>query len=147
MRCTTVLLGVCLLLAVLPAGAQAGDPLWTRSVSSEIAGLSLTPDGSYVLASGERRCLFAGNGTPLWQEWTADAAACSADGNRIVVGHGPSLILVDRDGARVWRQNLPSACATLGISADGKRITVADRFGRGYFYDADGTLRATADTS
>ena len=141
-----VFLGVCLLLALLPAGAQAGDPLWTHSVPSEITDLSLTPDGSYVLASGERLCLLAGNGTPLWQEWTADAAACSADGSRIVVAHGSSLTLTGRDGAMVWRQDLPSACAILGISADGKRIAVADRFGRMRFYDGDGNLRATADT-
>ena len=146
MRCTTLILVASLLLAVLPAGAQAGDPLWTHSVPSEITDLSLTPDGSYVLASGERLCLLAGNGTPLWQEWTADAAACSADGSRIVVAHGSSLTLIDRDGAMVWRQDLPSACAILGIPADGKRIAVADRFGRVYFYDADGSLRATADT-
>ena len=146
MRCTMVFLGVCLLLALLPAGAQAGDPLWTHSVPSEITDLSLTADGSYVLASGERLCLLAGNGTPLWQEWAADAAACSADGSRIVVAHGSSLTLTGRDGAMVWRQDLPSACAILGISADGKRIAVADRFGRMYFYDGDGSLRATADT-
>ena len=142
MRCSTFILVASLLLAGLPAG----DPLWTHPVPSEITDISLTRDGSYILASGERLCLLAGNGTLLWKQWTADAAACSADGSRIVVGHGSSLTLVDRDGVKVWGRDLPSACATLGISADGKRIAVADRFGRVYFYDGDGNLRTTADT-
>ena len=146
MRCAMVFLGVCLLLAVLPVGVQAGDPLWMHSVPSEITSLSLTPDGSYVLVGGERLCFLAGNGTPLWQEWTADAVACSADGSRIVVAHGSSLTLTGRDGAMVWRQDLPSACAILGISADGKRVAVADRFGKVHFYDGDGNPRATTDT-
>jgi len=85
MRCVMVFLGVCLLLAVLPAGALAGSPLWAHSVPSEITGLSLTPDGSYVLTGGERLCFLAGNGTPLWQEGTAGLTACSADG-RLIAG-------------------------------------------------------------
>lgn len=142
MRCAISILVASLLLAGLPAG----DPLWTHPVPSEITDLSLTRDGSYVLASGERLCLLAGNGTLLWKQWTADAAACSADGSRIVVGHDSSLTLADRAGVKVWGRDLPSACATLGISADGKRIVVADRFGLVYFYDGDGNLRTTADT-
>lgn len=146
MRCAIFILIASLLLAGLPAGAQAGDPLWTHPVPSGITELSLTPDGSYVLVAGERLCLLAGNGTALWKQWTADVAAFSADGSRIVVAHGSSLTLVTRGGVQVWKRDLPAACVTLGISADGKRIAAADRFGRVYFYDGDGNLRATADT-
>ena len=146
MRCAMVFLGVCLLLAALPAGALAGSPLWTHSVPSEITGLSLTPDGSYVLTGGDRLCLLAGNGTPLWQEWTAGLTACSADGRLIAGAAGPSLTLFGRDAAVIWRRDLPSAAVALALFPDGKRVVAADRFGKVYFYDADGTLRATADT-
>lgn len=143
MRCATVILVACLLLAT---GVQAGAALWTHSMPSGITDLSLSRDGSYVLAGGERVCLLAGNGTPLWQQWVGAHAACSADAGRIVIANGQLLTLVDRDGALVWRQELASACAGLGVSADGKCIVVADRFGKVYFYDGDGKLRATADT-
>ena len=146
MRCVMVFLGVCLLLAVLPAGALAGSPLWAHSVPSEITGLSLTPDGSYVLTGGERLCFLAGNGTPLWQEGTAGLTACSADGRLIAGAAGPSLTLFGRDAAVVWRRDLPAAAVALALFPDGKRVVVADCFGKVYFYDADGTLRATADT-
>ncbi len=143
MRCATVILVACLLLAT---GVQAGAALWTHSMPSGITDLSLSRDGSYVLAGGERVCLLAGNGTPLWQQWVGAHAACSADAGRIVIANGQLLTLVDRDGALVWRQELASACTRLGVSADGKCIVVADRFGKVYFYNGDGKLRATADT-
>jgi hypothetical protein len=143
MRCATVILVACLLLAT---GVQAGAALWTHSMPSGITDLSLSRDGSYVLAGGERVCLLAGNGTPLWKQWVGAHAACSADAGRIVIANGQLLTLVDRDGALVWRQELASACTRLGVSADGKCIVVADRFGKVYFYNGDGKLRATADT-
>ncbi|WP_292521957.1 PQQ-binding-like beta-propeller repeat protein [Methanoculleus sp.] len=143
MRYATVILVACLLLAT---GVQAGAALWTHSMPSGITDLSLSRDGSYVLAGGERVCLLAGNGTPLWQQWVGAHAACSADAGRIVIANGQLLTLVDRDGALVWRQDLPGACTRLGVSADGKCIVVADRFGKVYFYNGDGKLRATADT-
>ncbi|NQS73547.1 MAG: PQQ-binding-like beta-propeller repeat protein [Methanoculleus sp.] len=143
MRCATVILVACLLLAT---GVQAGAALWTHSMPSGITDLSLSRDGSYVLAGGERVCLLAGNGTPLWKQWVGAHAACSADAGRIVIANGQLLTLVDRDGALVWRQELASACTRLGVSADGKCIVVADRFGKVYFYNGDGKLLATADT-
>ncbi len=146
MRCAMVFLGVCLLFGILPAGALAGGPLWTHSVPSEITGLSLTPDGSYVLTGGDRLCFLAGNGTPLWQEGTADLTACSADGRLIAGATGTSLTLFGRDAARVRSWDLPSVAVALVLFPDGKRVVAADRFGKVYFYDADGTLRATADT-
>ena len=141
-----VILSVCLLLAGLPVGALAGTPHWTHSAPSDITDLSLTPDGSYVLTGGERVCFLAGNGTPLWQEWTAELTACSADGRLIAGVDGPSLTLFTRDAAVIWRQDPPSAPVALALSPDGKRVVVADRIGEVHFYDANGSLRATADT-
>ncbi|MCK9277339.1 MAG: PQQ-binding-like beta-propeller repeat protein [Methanoculleus sp.] len=146
MRCVMVILSVFLLLAGLPVGALAGTPHWTHSVPSDITGLSLTPDGSYVLTGGERVCFLAGNGTPLWQEWTAELTACSADGRLIAGVDGPSLTLLTRDAAMIWRQDPPSTSVALALSPNGKRVVVADLTGRVHFYDADGSLRATADT-
>lgn len=146
MRCVMALLGICIFLAVLPTGALAGSPLWTHSISSEITDLSLTPDGSYILTGGDRLCLLAGNGTPLWQEWTAGLAACSADGCLIAGAAGPSLTLFDRNATMIWQRDLPSAATALALFLDGKRVIVTDRFGKVYFYNADGTLRTTADT-
>ncbi|MCE5338398.1 MAG: PQQ-binding-like beta-propeller repeat protein [Methanomicrobiaceae archaeon] len=141
-----VILSVCLLLAGLPVGALAGTPHWTHSAPSDITDLSLTPDGSYVLTGGDRLCFLAGNGTPLWQEWTAGLTACSADGRLIAGVSGPSLTLFTRDAAVIWRQDPPSAPVALALSPDGKQVVVADRIGEVHFYDADGSLRATADT-
>ena len=98
MRCAKAFLGVCFLLAVLPAGALAGTPLWTHSISSDIADLSLTPDGSFILVGGDRLCLLTGNGTLLWREWAAGLIVCSADGRLIAGAAGPSLILFNLRG-------------------------------------------------
>ncbi|MDV2481202.1 PQQ-binding-like beta-propeller repeat protein [Methanoculleus sp. Wushi-C6] len=146
MRRVAVLLGVCLLLAGLPAGALAGAALWTYSAPSEITSLSLTPDGSYVLIGEGRLCFLAGNGTPLWQERTAKLAACSADGSLIAAASGPSLTLMDRNATVIWQEEVPSTGVALALSPNGKRIAMADFVGKVYFYDADGTLRATVDT-
>ncbi|WP_067052302.1 WD40 repeat domain-containing protein [Methanofollis ethanolicus] len=146
MRCAIIVL--CLFLAVLPVGALAGNPLWTYSAPAEVAGLALTPDGSHVLVGGERLCLLAGNGTPLWEQWSAEMTASSADG-RTIAGAGAGglqLALYAGDAALLWRQNLDSDCVALALSSDGKRLAVADLVGEVHFYDADGTLRATADT-
>ncbi|HOB18922.1 MAG TPA: DUF5711 family protein, partial [Candidatus Methanoculleus thermohydrogenotrophicum] len=147
MRCAIVVLWTSLLLASLPVGGLAGaTPAWTFSAPSDITSLSMTPDGSYVLTGGERICFFAGNGTPLWQEGSAELTACSADGRLVVGANGQSLALYTGEGAVIWRQETPSPAAALAFSRDGKRIVVGDRFGRVYFYDADGILSATADT-
>lgn len=146
MRCVAILLGVCLLLACPPAGALAGTALWAYSAPSEITGLSMTPDGSYVLIGGGRLCFLAGNGTPLWQEWTAKMTACSADGGLIAAASGSSLALLDRNATVIWQKEAPSTWVTLALSPNGKRVAMADLAGKVYFYDADGTLRAMADT-
>ncbi|MDD4255231.1 MAG: PQQ-binding-like beta-propeller repeat protein [Methanofollis sp.] len=144
MRCAIIVL--CLLLAVLPAGALAGDPIWTYSAPSEIACLTLTPDGSHVLVGGERLCFLAGNGTPLWEQWSAEMTASSADGRTLAGAGGLDLALYAGDASVLWKQDLASDCVALALSSDGKRLVVADLVGEVHFYDADGTLRATVDT-
>ena len=144
MRRAIVILCAIFLLS-LPAGAL--PPHWRSTASSDITALSVSSDGSYILTGGERVCLFAGDGTPLWREWSADLVACSADGGRIACANGQSLFLLGREGAMIWRQEMPSTSALLAISADGKRIVVADRFGKVHFYDAEGKLQATVDTN
>ena len=140
-----ILILCAILLLGLPAGALT--PHWRSTAPSDVTTLSISTDGSYILTGGERVCLFAGDGTPLWREWSADLVACSADGSQIACADGQSLFLLDREGAMVWRQEMPSTSALLALSADGKRIVVADRFGMVYFYDAEGKLQATVDTS
>lgn len=137
---------ICLFLTALPAGALAGDPLWTYAAPAEVACLSLTPDGSHVLLGGERVCLLAGDGTPLWEEWSAGMTACSADGQVIAGAGGLQLALYAGDARVLWRKTLSSDCVALALSPDGKRIVVADLLGEVHVYDADGTLRTTADT-
>ena len=127
-----ILILCAILLLGLPAGALT--PHWRSTAPSDVTTLSISADGSYILTGGERVCLFAGDGTPLWREWSADLVACSADGSRIACADGQSLFLLDREGAMVWRQEMPSTSALLALSADGKRIVVADRFGKVYFY-------------
>ena len=144
MRRAIVILCAILLLS-LPAGALTPD--WKSTAPSDITALSISTDGSYILTGGDQVCLFAGDGTSLWREWSTDLVACSADGSRIACADGQSLFLLDREGAMVWRQEMPSTSALLALSADGKRIVVADRFGMVYFYDAEGKLQATVDTS
>ncbi|MGB4579013.1 MAG: PQQ-binding-like beta-propeller repeat protein [Methanoculleus sp.] len=136
-----------LLLASLPAGALAGSPLWRSTAPYDITCLSFPADGSYILTGGERICLFADDGAPLWREGTADLIACSADGGLIAGAEGLSLFLLSREGDLIWREEMPSISAHLTLSGDGKQIIVGDRFGKVYFYDMDGNLNATADTN
>lgn len=143
MRRAVLILCVFLLLASFPAGALALAPSWRSPAPSDITALSLSADGSYILTGGERVCLYSGDGTPLWQEWTAELVACSADGSRIACVDGQSLFLLTREGTAIWREEMPSPAVCLAFPG---RIVVADRFGKVYFYDADGSLRATADT-
>lgn len=147
MRYVTALLWTCLLLAGLPAGALAGTPLWNFTAPSEVAGLSLTPDGEHILLGGGRLCLLAGDGTPLWKEWSAAMTACSADGRLVVGAEGPQLTLFDGAGGVIWRQDLPADAIGVDIASDGTRLIVADRIGKVHFYDPDGTCRATVDTT
>lgn len=137
---------LCLLLACLPVGVLATDPAWTYTAPTEITYLSLTPDGSYVLAGGGRLCLLDGNGTPLWEEWSADQTACSGDAELIAGAIGPSLTLYSKNATILWRKDLSSDCVGLAFSRDGKRLVVADLLGEVHFYNADGTLRTTVDT-
>ncbi len=142
-----VILCASLLLASLPAGTLAGAPLWRSSAPYDITGLSLPEDGSYALTGGERVCLFAGDGAPLWREGTAGLVACSADGGLIAGAEGLSLFLLNQEGGVIWRQEMPSLSAHLVLSGNGERIVVGDRFGKVYFYGVDGNLSATADTN
>lgn len=135
-----------LLLILLPAGALAETPLWTYAAPAEVAGLSLTPDGSHVLVGGERICLLSGDGTSLWEEWSGEMTASSADGQMIAGAGGLQLVLYTEDASVLWRQTLASDCVALALSPDGTRIVVADLVGEVHFYDADGTRRARADT-
>ncbi|WP_265580802.1 WD40 repeat domain-containing protein [Methanofollis aquaemaris] len=139
-------LWICLLLACLPAGVLAEEPLWNLSVPSAIGELTMTPDGSYVLTNGERLCFLTGNGTVLWTECSAEMTDCSADGRSIAAARGQQLTLFARNATVLWRDDLDSDTVDLALSSDGTRLVVADLPGRVHFFNADGTLRATVDT-
>ncbi|WP_265581133.1 WD40 repeat domain-containing protein [Methanofollis aquaemaris] len=140
-------LWLCLLLLSMPAGALAEDTLWDHSVSSEINGLTMTPDGSYILIGGERLRFLAGDGTLLWDESSAACADCSADGHTIARAKGYQIDLFSGEGTVLWQNSLQSECAALALSSDGKRLAVADGPVKVRFYDANGVLKATTDTA
>lgn len=139
------ILWLSLLLLGMPAGVLAGAPLWDHAVSSEVGGLTMTPDGSYVLVSGERLRYLAGDGTQLWDGISAPYADCAADGSTVARAKGYEVTLFSRDGAVLWQASLDSECAALALSSDGKRLAVADTVGEVWFYDGDGVLKATVD--
>lgn len=140
------ILWLILLLLGLPAGAVAGAPLWDHEVSSEINGLTMTPDGNYILVSGDRLRFLAGDGTQLWDESSAAYADCTADGQTVAKAKGYRVTLFAGNGTVLWQETLDYECAGLALSPDGKWLTVAEDPGILRFYDTEGTLRATVDT-
>lgn len=146
MRYVTALLWTSLFLACLPAGAFAGAPLWNLSAPAEVTSLALTPDGERVLLGGERLCLLAGNGTPIWKEWSAEMTACSADGHLIAGVRRGEVTLFDGDASVLWRVDLAADAAAVGLASDGTSLVVADQVGEVRFYGPDSALRATVDT-
>ena len=114
---------ILLLCFSLIVAAHADDALWKCTTEHEISCLELSPDGSYVVAGGERIYCMDREGTLLWHEHSGDDLQFIKDGSIIVGLRNNFLHFIDLEGKLSWREEITEDVLIsdiVAISDDGK---------------------------
>jgi len=124
----------------------AGNLKWTRDVPEVASCISVSPDGSMVVAGGGdgRLHCFGPDGALLW-EYRTGTPAISIDvtdgGTVLACGGDNNVHVVGPKGAQQAKHWTEKAVWRLGVSGDGENIVVTYRDHNVYCYDRNLFLR------
>lgn len=119
-------------------GAGGGEPIWTSSSNDMLDDVLISPDGSYVVASGDPGvfCYSLASGTPLWtwsppngEEVVTIAMPASSD---FVIAGGAGFVahIEVATGKTDWVYEASlGGVFSVDVSADGERIAVGSDWG------------------
>ena len=104
------------------------EPLWSYDTGSDVLFVSISSDGSYIVASSETIVyLFSkDSNTPLWSYDTRGdvySVSISADGYYVAAGSGGSVYLFSKvDNTPLWSYNASGLIYSVSISSNGSYI-------------------------
>ncbi len=105
---------------------QSGYLLWTRPVGSQIFGVAVSPEGTYVAVGADKLYLFNRTGEEMWNNKTTFAYRCVAVApNASVIATGSddgSVYLFDRDQEVLWSYVLEEDANGVAVSYDGTYV-------------------------
>jgi WD40 repeat protein len=130
------------LFLLLLAPARAFTILWSETTYQDVTGLSISADGSAVVAAGGLVHYFTRDGGLAWKQWSVDVASISADGHYIGAAAQGSAMLIDKAGQRLWDQAIGGPVSGFSFATGGDELVVASD-GRLYFFDNSGELLGT----
>jgi WD40 repeat protein len=122
--------------------ASASSILWSETTYQDITDLSITADGSAVVAAGGLVHYFTQDGMLEWRLWGVDYATISADGRYIGGAIQGTAMLLDTQGRRLWDRPIDGLPSAFSLSEDGDKMVVGVE-GRLYFFDNSGELLGT----
>lgn len=117
-------LGILLLFCIVIPAAQAVDPLWTvpASAGTELSMVSISHDGSTIVAGGNQLMALTPDGKKLWSGWSGTALEVSQDGRYIVTSQGQTVRLFSREGILLWDQSLGDGVTDISMTPDAVMI-------------------------
>jgi WD40 repeat protein len=118
------ILGIVLLTCITITVAQAVEPLWIVNTSPglELKTVSISADGSLIVAGGDQLVGITREGKKLWAGWDGELVEINRDGKYILTSQGPFIRLFDSAGASLWDQRFPDTVTDISITPDGLMI-------------------------
>jgi WD40 repeat protein len=107
-HCLAILCGVIFLACLFLPVVSATDPLWTEraTTSGELSGITISADGSTIVAGGDQLIALSSNGKKLWSGWSGTCLAISQNGNYIVTARDDTFRLISGTGTMIWDEGL-----------------------------------------
>jgi len=116
--------GIVLLTCITITVAQAVEPLWIVNTSPgiELKSVSISADGSLIVAGGDQLVGISRDGKKLWAGWDGELVEIDRDGKYIVTSYGSIVRLFDSDGANLWERSFTDSVTDISITPDGLMI-------------------------
>jgi WD40 repeat protein len=112
-----------LLFCALVATVQALEPLWVyKTYVSGAYSVSLSSNGSAVVAALDRIYIFNGKGEKLWSGYKGNKVAITDDGAYIAAGTDLGLQFIDRTGKILWMDSEWHPVTVISMHGDGRFI-------------------------
>ena len=104
--------------------AQAVEPLWIVNTSPglELKTVSISADGSLIVAGGDQLVGISRDGKKLWAGWDGELVEIDRDGKYILTSQGTFVRLFDPNGASLWDQTFSGTVTDISITPDGLMI-------------------------
>ena len=105
----SLIFGILLLTCITITVAQAVEPLWIVNTSPgiELKTVSISADGSLIVAGGDQLVGISRDGKKLWAGWDGELVEIDRDGKYILTSQGTFVRLFDSNGASLWDQTFP----------------------------------------
>jgi WD40 repeat protein len=120
----SLIFGIVLLTCITITVAQAVEPLWivTTSPGIELKSVSISADGSLIVAGGDQLVGISRDGKKLWAGWNGELVEINRDGKYIVTSYGSIVRLFDSNGVSLWDQSFLESVTDISITPDGLMI-------------------------
>jgi WD40 repeat protein len=104
--------------------AQAVEPLWIVNTSPgiEMKSVSISADGSLIVAGGDQLVGISREGKKLWAGWDGELVDIDRNGKYILTSYGSIVRLFDSDGASLWDRSFTDSVTDISITPDGLMI-------------------------
>ena len=109
--------------------AQAVEPLWIVNASPglDLTVVTISADGSLIIAGGDQLMGISGDGEKLWSGWAGDLVETNRDGKYIVTALGSTVRLFDSNGVDLWDQPIGETVTDISITPDGLIIAASGK--------------------
>ena len=123
-RIFSCIFGIVFLTCITITVAQAVEPLWivTTSPGLELKSVSISADGSLIVAGGDQLMGISPDGKKLWAGWDGELVEINRDGKYILTSQGTFVRLFDSNGASLWDQTFQNSVTDISITPDGLMI-------------------------
>lgn len=120
-RTFSCIFGIVLLACIIIPVAQAVEPLWIVNASPglDLTGVTISADGSTIVAGGDQLIAISWDGKKLWSGWAGELLQISRDGRYIVTSLGSSVWLFDAQGANLWDHPIGEPVTDISLTPDG----------------------------
>lgn len=134
-------------------GAASLGTDWKEKASedSPFLGVMITPDASLISTGGEEMYVRSWDREIHWLRRPGLVTALSSEGNRVVMGIGNKIFVLDNKGEENWSRSMDGYVKAVAVSPNGSVVVSADDKGNYLSWNRNGELiarlnNATVDT-
>ena len=104
--------------------AQAVEPIWIVNTSPgiELKSVSISADGSLIVAGGDQLVGISRDGKKLWAGWSGELVETDRNGKYILTSYGSIVRLFDSGGVSLWDRSFTDSVTDISITPDGLMV-------------------------
>jgi WD40 repeat protein len=123
-RIFSCIFGIVILTCITITVAQAVEPIWIVNTSPgiELKSVSISADGSLIVAGGDQLVGISRDGKKLWAGWDGELIEIDRNGKYILTSYGSIVRLFDSDGVSLWDRSFTDLVTDISITPDGLMI-------------------------